>query len=547
MPLPHQINPRTGRRYGWEEKQAELKRQSAQETDKQIALMERAQRALLARDDFLTFVKFTMPDNEDPNDINRSRYQAARHHVGIANAVQQVEKGDIRFLILTCPPRHGKSELVSRRLPAWFIGRYPDQNIAVATYNDDFAEDFGADVRSIMAAPQYKQVFPAVKLVKGGSAKGRLQTTRGGLMSFVGRKGSLTGRGAHLMIMDDLIKDNKEAQSLAIRDEAWDFFTKVAMTRRMGKKLVIMTFTRWHSDDPIGRLTDPENEHYRRELAEKIKIINLPGIAEADDPLGREPGEPLWPDGPDQFDLDFLNEQRLLDPLGFEALYQQRPSLLDGDLFRRENIRFYKREELPDNLRYYCASDHAVAVDQRNDFTVLLKVGVDQFSNIYIIDCYWQKVKSDVAVEAMLAMARERPPIIWWAEKGQISKSIGPFLNKRMLETETFINVREVTPAGDKAQRAQSIAARVGMGKVYFPAEASWQERAINQMMAFPNGTHDDFVDALAYIGLGLQSQFGASAPSPKKAEPKFGTAAWLKQHDAWARTKAREKAAGVF
>jgi predicted phage terminase large subunit-like protein len=535
LPNPNAINPLTGKRYGWEAEQAARKQQDPRELQKQIDLLERMAMAKRAQDDFLTFVKFTMPDAEDANDITRSKYKAARHHIGIANAVEQVERGDIRFLILVCPPRHGKSELVSRRLPAWFAGRHPEQNVVVATYNDDFAADFGKDVRNIMASPQYKQVFPDVKLQRGGGASDRQQTTKGGQLSFVGRRGSLTGRGAHIMILDDLIKDDNEARSQTIRDEAWNFVTKVAMTRRMGKKLVIMTFTRWNKDDPIGRLTDPENQHYKAALAKKIKIIHLPAIAEDDDPLGRAPGEPLWPDGPDQFDLDFLEEQRLLDPLGFEALYQGNPSLLDGDIFKRENIRYYKPDELPENLRYYCSSDHAVATKQRNDPTVLLKVGIDQYSNIYLIDCFWQRVKSDAAVEAMLAMASgDRAPLIWWAEKGHISQSIGPFLNKRMLETEIFINIREVTPAADKAQRAQSIAARVGMGKVHFPNDATWTEKAVNQLMAFSGdgSGHDDFVDALAYIGLGLQSQFGASPPSPKQAEPKFGTAAWLKYMD---------------
>lgn len=352
------------------------------------------------------------------------------------------------------------------------------------------------------------------------------------------------------LIIDDLIKDDKEASSQAIRDQAWNWLTKVALTRRMGKKLVIMTFTRWHSDDPIGRLTDPENPHYNLALAKKLKIINLPAIAEDNDPLGRKPGEALWPDGPDKFDLPFLEEMMGLDPIGFAALYQGRPSAADGDLFKRENIRYYKADELPSDLRYYCASDHAVSTAQRNDPTVLLKVGIDKQDNIYIVDCFWQRIKSDAAVEAMLAMgggAPERRPLIWWAEAGHISKSIGPFLYKRMAETQTFINVREVHPSADKQQRAQSIAARVGMGKVYFPTHSIWTEKAINEMMAFPRGTHDDFVDALAYIGLGLQSQFGASAPAPKKAEPKFGTLNWVKQNDKWAAAKKAAAASGGF
>lgn len=543
MPHPNAINPATGKRYAWEAEQREKNGAALKAARREIALLERQQKAMEARERFMTFVKFTSPDAEDPNDVNLSKYKNARHHDAIARVIEEVVAGNIRFLILTMPPRHGKSELVSRRLPAWFMGRFPHLHGIVATYNDDFAADFGKEVRNIVKMPQFRQVFPGVSLQRGGAASDRLQTSAGGQWSFVGRGGSLTGRGGHILIGDDLIKDDKEAQSQAIRDQAWNWLTKVAMTRRMGMKLVVLTFTRWHNDDPIGRLTDPENPHYNRDLAKKIKIINLPAIAEDDDPLGRKPGEPLWADGPDQFDLDFLREQQSLDPLGFAALYQQRPSLLDGDMFKRENVRFYKKDELPADLRIYAASDHAVATGQRNDFTVLLKVGIDPQSNIYILECVWAKLKSDAATEAMLTMAGgKQRPLLWWAEKGHISKSIGPFLKKRMIETGTYFNIREVTPVADKAQRAQSIAARVAMGKVYFPQGAPWAEKAINQMMAFPNGTHDDFVDALAYIGLGLQSQFAPAASSVKKRaeQPKFGTLNWVKLHDRW---KAEQRA----
>lgn len=549
MPRKGQINPKTGKRLEWEEEQRTTRGDDLRAAQKEIALLERVQAAQTARGRFMPFIKFTMPDTEDPNDVNKSRYKNAKHHDALARVVEEVVKGEIRFLILTMPPRHGKTEQVSKRLPAWVIGRFPHWNGVVATYNDDFAATIGNEVRGIVKLPQFRQVFPNSGLVRGGSASDFLKTTAGGEWKFVGRGGSLTGRGMHIGICDDLIKDDKEAQSQAIRDQAWSWFTKVFMTRRMGMKLVIMTFTRWHNDDPIGRLTDPENPHYNASLAQKIKIINLPAIAEEDDPLGRKPGEPLWPDGPDQFDLEFLEEQRSLDPLGFEALYQQRPSMLDGDLFKREDIRFYRPSELPDNLRIYGASDHAVATGQRNDFTVLGKIGIDADMNIYILDLFWKKAKSDVVTEAWLNMTRgNMKPVLWWAERGHISKSIGPFLKKRMQETSNWTNIREVTPVGDKAQRAASIIGRVAMGKLYLPIDAPWRERAVNEMMAFPNGTHDDFVDFLSLIGLGLQSQFAPTNSSAKKKAdpPKFGTLAWVKHHDRWtAEQKARAQAGG--
>ena len=308
-----------------------------------------------------------------------------------------------------------------------------------------------------------------------------------------------------------------------------------------------MTFTRWHSDDPIGRLTDPENEHFDAEIAEGIKVINLPALAEDDDPLGRAPGEALWPDGPDRFDEAFLLQQRRLDPIGFSALYQQRPTVEDGELFRREHVRYYR--DLPENLRFYAASDHAVATGQRSDRTALLKVGVDQNGHIYLVDLFWEKAKTDRVVETMLAMGTQkgREPLIWWAEKGHISKSIGPFLRTRMLETQRFFNLVEVTPIADKQTRAQAISARMALGLVHFPQDAWWTQKAIDELLGFPNGLHDDFVDAMSLIGLGLRVQVPADAPKPKEQPPAYGTLGWIKAEQARAARAERSLRFGGF
>jgi predicted phage terminase large subunit-like protein len=512
-----------------EQSQEDPKQAKLDVLERQIAAARRQKRAIEARSEFLSFVKFTMPDPDEPGDIDRSMFKDAKHHRALAKVLEEVEKGHIPRLIVTLPPRHGKSELISRRFIPWLLGKDGYRNVIFATYNEDFAHDFGADVRTIMQSPPYKQVFPGFAFRFGGASKERIQTSSGGMSAFVGRGGSITGRGADFLIIDDPIKDAEEANSPAIRQKLWEWFTQVAMTRLMNSTAsVIIVHTRWNEDDLIGRLTDPTNPNFNSEESSKWKIINLPAFAGDDDPLGRKKGELLWPE---RFDLGFMEAQRRIDPRGFAALYQQRPSPEDGDFFRRDYLVQYDRKDLPKDMRIFAASDHAVGQDKsRSDSTVLLIAGVDQYGDIYLLDCWWEKKSSDVVVEAMLRLMKQHKPMLWWAEKGHISKSIGPFLRKRMMEEKVYCAIEEVTPVANKVQRAQSIQGRMAMKKVKFPKGAPWVMNAFDELMKFPNARHDDFVDTLAWIGMGLARQSGPrSVEVVKKDRPQTGTLAWVK------------------
>lgn len=499
------------------------------ELDKKIASARRLKKAIECRTSFVDFVKYTMPDADDPENIDESMFKDAKHHRALAKVLEKVEKGHIPRLIVSMPPRHGKSELVSRRFVPWVQGRDPYRNVIFATYNEDFAKDFGADVRNIMTLPQYKHVFPSFGLRKGGASKSRIQTTSGGMSVFVGRGGSITGRGGDFVILDDPIKDSMEANSPTLREQLWQWFTQVLMTRLMtASASIVIVQTRWHEDDLIGRLTDPANPHYSPEEAAKWKIINLPALAEDEDPLGRKRGELLWPE---RFDMEFMEAQRRLDPRGFSALYQGRPTAEDGDLFRRENIKYFNRKDLPEDMRVYAASDHAVGVDRtRNDATCLLIVGVDRNDDIYLLDCWWEKQPTDKVVDAMLDLMRRWKPLLWWAEKGHISKAIGPFLRKRMGEEKVYCRIEEVTPVANKVQRAQSILGRMAMNKVLFPKHSVWTQKATDEILKFPNGRNDDFVDTLAWIGMGLARLTTPGGGIVKTDNlPKVGTLAWVK------------------
>lgn len=517
----------------------------------QAAFQAKAARRLLAakkaRTSLIEFGRLMMPAPEDPDDVRLSRYQVTRVHQVMAAALEAVERGEIPRLIITIPPRHGKSQLSSKFFPAWFMGRDPYRQMIVASYSAQMAEDFGRAVRGYMQTPAFQQVFPECELKKGGASADRIETEDGGIGVFAGVCGPLTGRGADVLLIDDPVKDREEANSPTMRNKVWDWFLDVAMTRLMGgmgRAVIIMT--RWHEDDIVGRLTDPNNPHYNEEEAKLWRIISFPALAEEGDILGRPLDEPLWPE---RVTKEFLVSQRRMNPRGFAALYQGRPAPEDGDFFRKEWFRTYQPHELPRNLRYYVASDHAVSTADDRDPSIIIPVGVDEDGTIWVLpDVWWRREKTDVVVEAMIDTMERHHPLAWWAERGHISKAIGPFLRKQMEERGVFCNIEEVVPVKDKQTRAQSIQGRLAMGKVRFPAFAPWWGAARSQMLSFPAGKHDDFVDALAYIGLGLGRIVNASPTRERKKEPPVGTLEWVKARaTAEGRAKQLWKAAAGF
>lgn len=508
-------------------------------------LLKAAKRLLKARQsakDLIAFTEFTMPAVDDPEDSDRSRYDAQYFHRALAATLEEVAKGKIKRLIITFPPRHGKSELTSKRFLAWLAGRFPEKSWIFGTYNQEFADDFGRSVRGIIQHPAYAQVFPKIELRKGSAAADRLGIENGGDLVFVGRGGAVTGRGGHGIIIDDPIKNSAEADSTAIREELWTWLLNDIFSRLMDDSgFVILIMTRWHEDDPIGRLTDPRNPHYSPDEAAQWKVFNIRALAEEDDALNRAVGAPLWPA---RFGLDYLQAFKRRNSRGFNALYQQRPTPDDGELIRAEHVRTYLPHERPplDTLTIYAMSDHAVALKQENDRTCMIVCGVDTHDNIYVLDCWWKRAPTDVVVEAMVDLMEKWAPTKWWADNDHIKKSIGPFLKKRMRERKVYVPVYELTGYADKVKKAQSLIGRMAMGMVYFPAQAHWFQDAKEEMLKFPRARHDDFVDALSHIGRGLGTIRKGAAQKTVETGPKTGTWGWMKSQAATQKRETRQR-----
>ena len=440
------------------------------------------------------------------------RYQFGRHHRAIIAALESVERGDCKRLMIAMPPRHGKSMLVSEFFPAWFLGRNPDKSIIASSYAAELAEDFGRKVRNQCQSAEWLATFPGVQLDPSSQSSARFGVLHhgkpGGAYYAVGVGGATTGRGAHVLLIDDPIKDREQADSETIRRKIKDWYRSVAYTRLMPGGAVIIVMTRWHEDDLAGWCLEEQGH-------EGWQVLSLPALAEDGDALGRAKGAALWPDRYDAARLDEIRQT--VGPREWQALYQQRPAPDEGAYFRREWLQTY--EALPPYLRYYGASDYAVTADG-GDYTVHVLAGVDESDNIYIVDLWRGQTDALEWIDAWAAMVGMYKPQIWAEEGGVILKSLDPIIRKRCAEGKIYSTYRQqFTSAADKPTRARSLQARMQMGKVFFPAPARcpWVADLFSEMLSFPVSRHDDQVDALSLLTRMLAEMQPARVPQPEK------------------------------
>ena len=226
-------------------------------------------RAAKARRSLLRFTEYTNP-----------LYERAQHHEQIAAKLEAVERGEIDRLMIFMPPRHGKSELASKRFPAWCLGRNPQMQIIAASYNSDLANDFGRHVRNIVAEPEFGEIFPGVSLAPDSQAANRMNTNKGGSYVAAGVGTAVTGRGAHIALIDDPFKDREEADSERRREVVWDWYRSTLFTRLMPGGRIVLIQTRWHEDDLAGRLLEHEGDQW--------EVLELPALS--------EDGDALWPE-----------------------------------------------------------------------------------------------------------------------------------------------------------------------------------------------------------------------------------------------------------
>ena len=218
-----------------------------------------------------------------------------------------------------------------------------------------------------------------------------------------------------------------------------------------------------------------------------------------------------------------------MNPRGFEALYQQRPSPEEGTYFRKAWFQYYDDPPKNDDMRIYAASDHAVATGERNDKTAMVVAGVDKNGDIYILDCVWERIDAQQQVEKMIGLMRKWKPQYWWAEKQHMGQALGPFLRKRKMEEGVSTVIEEVHASKDKETRARSLQGLMADRRVWWPRRSWWRLAAEDEILKFPHGTFDDFVDAASWLGMKVQQMYAAHIIKPEKEVTRH-TWGWFKE-----------------
>lgn len=401
-----------------------------------------------------------------------------------------VSSGRCKRLIITEPPRHGKSEMVSKYFPAWYLGTNPDDRIILTSYESSFAASWGRKSRDLLAENQ--GIFGIQIAQDSASVQDWNIEKRLGGMNTAGVGGPCTGKGAKVFIIDDPCKNNEEAMSEVIREKIWDWYKSTAYTRLEPDGAMIVIMTRWHDDDLVGRLLKEQDLG-----GDKWEVVNLPAIATHDDLIGRKPGEALWPE---RYSIEELRRiEKTLGPFWFSSMYQQNPVPAGGAIIKRDWWKYYTTP--PDRKlfkRYIWAWDTAIKTGEENDFTVGVYIGETE-TGYYVLDLVREKLEyPDLKRVISQKYHGSRASAIIIEDKSSGQQVIQEFSRETKLP---------IIPAGkdkkglmpDKVTRALVVTPLIQSGLVWIPENASWVGEFVSECLSFPKGKHDDQVDALVY------------------------------------------------
>ena len=410
----------------------------------------------------------------------KPRYDRAPHLELVAEALEEIERGENDRLIIEMPPRHGKSELISVRFPAWVLGRNPRRTFISASYGDDLAHEMGRKARNIVDT---QHVFPEVRLAADSKSKNLWHTRQGGQFKAVGIGTGVIGFGGDIITVDDPYKKREEAESENHRTKVVNWYTSEIINRQEPNAAIVFVLHRWHEDDLAGHVQEVQPGRW--------KVISLPAIAEADDILGRKPGEALWPW---RFDEEALAERReeLGNDRDWYSLYQQRPAPAEGLIFR-----WWPRFHNPGVLKQIILPiDTAYTDSAGSDYTAWTAWGFDG-QKAYALDADRYKGEVPEAERHIIKLYQDLrrmysnipiKPLVRQAVA--IDRIIGQHLR------EAGLPVIEVKmPSNTKEEMAQIVSANFESGRALVPGHALWLSDWMAEHQSFPTGKHDDWVE----------------------------------------------------
>lgn len=400
----------------------------------------------------------------------------APHLLYIRAQLDRVTRGEIDRLMLFVPPRHGKSELATVRYPVWRMECDPTLTVIVGAYNKLLADSFSRKARRI-AQERFQ-------LDDERRAADEWQTIQGGIFRAAGVGTGVTGKGARLIVIDDPVKSREEANSPAYRERVWNWYRDDLYTRLEPGGALILIMTRWHEDDLAGRILASED-------GPNWTVVSLPALAEDNDPLGRAPGAALWPARFDEVDLARI--RTVLGTQSFTALYQQRPTALEGGLFKRGWFDIVNAvPSAAQRVRYW---DKA-GTDAGGDYTAGALIAMDGDGVFYVenvVRGQWSALERERIIRQTAELDGRNVPI--WVE--QEPGSGGKESAQATIRALAGWNVYAERVTGDKLTRAQPFAAQCEAHNVRV-VRGDWNAAFLDELTMFPNGRHDDQVDASA-------------------------------------------------
>lgn len=382
------------------------------------------------------------------------------------------------------PPRHGKSEFISRYSTAWILGKFPDTRIILASYEADFAATWGRKSRDLLE--EHGPSLFGIRVSGKSSAANRwdIEGHEGGMVT-AGVNGPITGKGADIGIIDDPVKNDQEAMSVTYQERTYEWYKSTFRTRLQRDGAIILIMTRWHENDLAGKLLAAQEEE-----GEKWEVVSLPAIAEDDDPLGREFGQPLCPD---LFTKDALESiKKAVGSYWWASLYQQRPSPAEGGIFKRNWWQYYRR--VPDRFDEIIQSWDMTFKDTKTADFVVGQVWGRKGANKYLLDQVRDRMDFPATIQAVRTLSAKWPQA---RAKLVEDKANGPAVIATL--KNEIPGLITVNPEGGKVVRAQAASPDIEAGNVYLPdpSVAPWVYDFIEECAAFPNGVNDDQVDAM--------------------------------------------------